>query len=162
MGCLNCGKELTNTPGKRPKKFCTTSCRSSYGQKKKRAGAEVVFKKPGRPKVAPVHIPPGADVLRGYVAPAGDVYDRPKLGRMTNDEPKMWEGFQRAVIYDQNGKAMTDEEVEVAMNKLAEKSDNRKVVNPDSPVTKQMKEPAEGTNAFFLKYGAYYKKDIPK
>lgn len=40
--------------------------------------------------------------------------------------------------------------------------DTRKVLNPDDPKTKQKKEPAEGTNAFYLKYGAFTKKDILK
>ena len=31
--CLNCGKELQQTPGKRIKKFCDNTCRSSYWNK---------------------------------------------------------------------------------------------------------------------------------
>lgn len=40
--------------------------------------------------------------------------------------------------------------------------DNRKVLNPEADKTKQMKEPAEGTPAYFLRYGAFFKKDIQK
>lgn len=50
MGCLNCGKELVHTPGKKPKKFCNNSCRSGYGQRKKKGQADVPKKGPGRPK----------------------------------------------------------------------------------------------------------------
>lgn len=38
--------------------------------------------------------------------------------------------------------------------------DNRKILNPDADKTKQMKEPAEGTSAFFLRYGAFTKAEI--
>jgi hypothetical protein len=40
--------------------------------------------------IAPIHIPPGTDLLRGYVAPPGDPYDSPKLDTLA-DEPKMWQ-----------------------------------------------------------------------
>lgn len=48
MDCLNCGKELIQTPKKRPKQFCGISCRSNYWQKKKREGKGIG--KAGRPK----------------------------------------------------------------------------------------------------------------
>jgi hypothetical protein len=35
MGCLNCGKDLVQTPGKREKQFCGSKCRISYWQKEK-------------------------------------------------------------------------------------------------------------------------------
>jgi hypothetical protein len=102
-----------------------------------------------------------------------DTFDTDKSDTLA-DEPKMWQDgepnppykFTPAVIYDANGKAMTEEEIAAEMNRLSglpQKGHNpRKVVNPDAPRTKQKLEPAEGSNAFFLKYGAYYKKDIPK
>lgn len=40
--------------------------------------------------------------------------------------------------------------------------DIRKVLNPEADKTKQMKEPAEGTPAYFIRYGAFFKKDIQK
>lgn len=49
MGCLNCGKELVHTPGKRPKKFCSNSCRSGYSQKKKKGKEGGPKRGPGRP-----------------------------------------------------------------------------------------------------------------
>lgn len=56
MGCLECGKELIQTPGKRPKQFCNVTCRSNYWQKKNRAEKE--RGKPGRPKNTPIVTPP--------------------------------------------------------------------------------------------------------
>lgn len=41
-------------------------------------------------------------------------------------------------------------------------TDGRKIVNPGAPRTKLQKEPEEGTNAYCMRYGAFYKKDIPK
>jgi hypothetical protein len=52
MHCLNCGKDLVNTPGKKVKQFCGISCRSNYWQKKKRNENGLSAKKPGRPKKA--------------------------------------------------------------------------------------------------------------
>lgn len=37
MKCLHCGGVMINTPGKRPKKFCSTTCRSNFWQKRQRA-----------------------------------------------------------------------------------------------------------------------------
>jgi hypothetical protein len=39
--CLNCDKNLTQTEGKREKRFCNSTCRSNYWQKQK-----VLSKKP--------------------------------------------------------------------------------------------------------------------
>lgn len=36
MNCLQCGKELINTPGRRPKQFCNSTCRSNYWNKAKK------------------------------------------------------------------------------------------------------------------------------
>ncbi len=122
-------------------------------------------KGPGRPKKPTIEIPPGTDLLRGYVAPTGDPYDRPKLDTLA-DEPKMWqEGdpIPKSGIIKKETKAVgmmfTDSHGRITKVITA---DPRKVVNPDSPRTKQKVEPEEGSNAFFLKYGVYYKKDIPK
>lgn len=97
MGCLNCGKELVHTPGKRQKKFCTTSCRSSYGQKKKRGNCDLVFRKPGRPKKN--HL--DHSILLGPTIQANPVpvYDAPKKTEDTpgfaNEVEKMiWEQEQ--------------------------------------------------------------------
>jgi len=51
--CQNCGKQLTKTPGKRAKTFCSTTCRSGFWQKQKRR-KNGQSKKPGRPKKEPV------------------------------------------------------------------------------------------------------------
>jgi hypothetical protein len=34
--CPNCGKELQQTPGKRAKEYCNSTCRSNYWQKQNR------------------------------------------------------------------------------------------------------------------------------
>lgn len=36
MKCQNCGKDLVNVEGKRPKKFCGSNCRSTFWQKQRR------------------------------------------------------------------------------------------------------------------------------
>jgi hypothetical protein len=36
MKCLECNKEVKQTPGKREKQFCGSSCRSNFWQKAKR------------------------------------------------------------------------------------------------------------------------------
>ncbi len=36
MNCLECGKEIAQTTGKRARIFCNSTCRSNYWQKKKR------------------------------------------------------------------------------------------------------------------------------
>ena len=38
-------------------------------------------------------------------------------------------------------------------------SDNRRVLNASDPKTRQMREPEEGTNAHFMRYGVYYKSE---
>lgn len=48
MECLNCKKEVEQTVGKRPKLYCSDSCRTSFFQKKKKKGgisAKYVLKK---------------------------------------------------------------------------------------------------------------------
>jgi endogenous inhibitor of DNA gyrase (YacG/DUF329 family) len=36
MNCLECKKEVIQTPGKRERQFCNSTCRSNYWQKAKR------------------------------------------------------------------------------------------------------------------------------
>jgi hypothetical protein len=45
--CLECGAELINTPGKRPKQFCNVTHRSNYWQKQKRLAAKADIPDPG-------------------------------------------------------------------------------------------------------------------
>ncbi len=40
--CLNCGKEITQTKGKRAKKTCSDTCRQTYWQKKNKKGKKYV------------------------------------------------------------------------------------------------------------------------
>lgn len=46
--------------------------------------------------------------------------------------------------------------------KPKKETSDRKILNPEAPKTKQMLEPLEGTPAYFLRYGAFHKKDISK
>ena len=36
LKCLNCDNVITQTPGKRQKKFCSDLCRAKYGQRRKK------------------------------------------------------------------------------------------------------------------------------
>lgn len=45
---------------------------------------------------------------------------------------------------------------------LNQNGEDRKAIYQGAGKSKDMYEPAEGTNAHMLRYGAYYKKDIPK
>jgi hypothetical protein len=51
MNCLNCGKEVKQTPGKRAKAYCDPNCRQRHWLKnnKKKSG-----RGPGRPKKTPL------------------------------------------------------------------------------------------------------------
>lgn len=40
--CLNCTKQIPQTPGKRRKDFCNSTCRSNYWQKQKRKEKKIV------------------------------------------------------------------------------------------------------------------------
>jgi hypothetical protein len=46
--CLECGKPVPQTPGKRKKEYCNSTCRTTLWKKKKNAGKEK--RGPGRPK----------------------------------------------------------------------------------------------------------------
>ena len=46
--CLQCGRQVPQTPGKRKKEYCGPTCRTKFWKKKKDAGK--VKKGPGRPK----------------------------------------------------------------------------------------------------------------
>lgn len=48
--CLECGKPVPQTFGKRKKEYCNSTCRTKFWKKKKDAGKEK--KGPGRPKKA--------------------------------------------------------------------------------------------------------------
>lgn len=50
--CLECDKPVPQTPGKRKKEYCGSTCRTKYWKKKKDAGKEKG--KPGRPKKAKI------------------------------------------------------------------------------------------------------------
>lgn len=41
--CLNCGKEVQKTEGKRPKKFCSDTCRATFHNKNKKKEPKYVL-----------------------------------------------------------------------------------------------------------------------
>lgn len=49
MKCLNCGKAVKQTTGKRAKTYCNEKCRQTHWQKKNKE-AHPPARKPGRPK----------------------------------------------------------------------------------------------------------------
>lgn len=63
--CLNCGKIIQQTPGKRKRQFCNSTCRSNYWQKASRVK---------------------------IVAPPEDKYDSPEISKNTiQDEHPQWQ-----------------------------------------------------------------------
>lgn len=56
MNCLECGKPVKQTAGKRAKMYCNPSCRSKYFVKQKKADNPNP-RKPGRPKKETIPLP---------------------------------------------------------------------------------------------------------
>lgn len=50
MKCLECKKDLEQTPGKRVKQFCNSTCRSNFWQKEKRKSTATQNKAKSAPK----------------------------------------------------------------------------------------------------------------
>lgn len=49
-GCLKCGAEIKNTPGRRPKKYCSDNCRQKHWQAKNKSNLPIKNKKPATPQ----------------------------------------------------------------------------------------------------------------
>lgn len=114
MGCLECGKELTQTPGKRAKLFCNVTCRSNYWQKQKRKDAPLKKGSPGRPKKNTGKTKPikGVDgtIVRlssgiDFKPTTAKSYDVEKLKNYTYDEPAM---YQKAEVVSSELKLPTN------------------------------------------------------
>lgn len=101
--CLECGKPVPQTEGKRAKSYCDNTCRVTYWKKQKRVASGVPTRSPGRPKKSPFPVIVTKEAKKKKEAPVA-----PKIA------------------------------------------------------TKPQTEPVEGTNAYFLRFGAFYKKDIKK
>lgn len=209
MECLNCKTPVAQTPGKRPKLYCSETCRVAFFRLKK--AGEGIKKGKGRPKKSTSEIQNtdiilpgglgnikfqngmGGEIVKSLsnsgsvtltIAPYPESYDASKLPDTTMDvagkyavavdhskEPsktvitiydkkKGFKGIAPTIERRQLPVAEITSMGEAAVRKADQ--DTRKVLNPDDPKTKQKKEPAEGTNAFYLKYGAFNKKDILK
>lgn len=125
LHCLQCGKPVPQTPGKRAKSYCNNTCRVTYWKKQKEAISGIKKRKPGRP---------------------------PRITKEINAEEI--QAQIKEVKASLAGKPI--------LKGVNTEKDDRKIVNPEADKTRQMKEPEEGTNAFFMRYGTLYKKDIPK
>lgn len=117
MGCLECGTELTQTPGKRAKTFCNVTCRSNYWQKNKRKKSGKGIGKSGRPSAkspkpatpimfidGPVEVPT-VTYLRGDVsfqdllaAAKSPLSDKKQVYQLTQDHKKLTPG-QKGMIF---------------------------------------------------------------
>jgi len=49
MNCLECGKEVPQTKGRRERLFCNNTCKSKYWRKNKKSDGTVPQRGPGRP-----------------------------------------------------------------------------------------------------------------
>jgi hypothetical protein len=78
MKCLNCQKAVKQTPGKRPKLYCSPKCKAEYF--KKRQPVDPNKRGPGRPKKE--------EKVDAPTPPEGD--DRPKETSSIQDEPQKW------------------------------------------------------------------------
>lgn len=157
MDCLNCQTPVPQTAGKRPKLYCSETCRVAFFRQKK--AGEGVKKGKGRPRkhipISPVKV---YDAIKWPIT-AGEFIEYGVPDNQPSEETGRTVTFEPSI-----GKVTVIDPVSIDLPALVRKAeqDTRKVLNPDDPKTKQKKEPAEGTNAYYLKYGAFSKKDILK
>lgn len=89
--CEECGKSVKQTPGKREKRFCDSTCRSNNFQKARTAAKNtpkkkmkpLVFKKPTKK----VTVKEKLESKVVYTPAGKESYDAPKLTAVTMDEP---------------------------------------------------------------------------
>lgn len=88
--CKNCGIKIENTPGRRPKEFCSDNCRAKNWQKKNAKKKEV------NPLEVPVkHIPPSKrevveQVVKDFTKPTNEVKpkEQPKSNFTIDTRPE--------------------------------------------------------------------------
>jgi hypothetical protein len=113
MNCLECGKEVPQTKGRRERLFCNNTCKSKYWRKNKKSDGTVPTRGPGRPPkknnlehviflgplVMPVvensqqktvHLTLPDIPKTEFVTPPPEAFDAPKLDTLA-DEPKMYQ-----------------------------------------------------------------------
>lgn len=78
--CLNCPKEITQTEGKRSRKFCSDSCRQQYWVKSKKAKPLLEEGK--------LYSYVGGQLIE-FVKPNKDAYDGAIINRFVLEEPIM-------------------------------------------------------------------------
>src|SRR5574337_71101 len=103
MSCLNCGKDLIQTPGKRAKQFCDGNCRTRYWQKEKSAQKKAA-KIPINPSKA-IPLPPDyvaftkIGILKndGSISPIITITpESPNIPQFKNDVERMaYEEYQK-------------------------------------------------------------------
>jgi len=81
MECLNCGEVLHQTPGKRERKYCNSTCRSNHFQKEKRKEAKMVI---------PAGIPDVKDMTPQQSAALEHALGRKDAGRRSVDDLIDW------------------------------------------------------------------------
>ena len=140
MECRNCKTDVKQTKGKRQKLYCSQKCRVEFFRKESAKANPP--KKRGRPPK--------------------QVFDAPKMDSLA-DEHAMW-----VEVNDKSkktGKTLGGT-LEKALGSVVSfkppSKETRKVIHSNGEKSKEILEPVEGTNAYFLRYGAFYKKDIKK
>lgn len=82
----SCGKELTHTPGRRPKKYCTPKCRISHHIKKNQKPKFVRIETHNRVKEQLKALMENGGKIN-YIEATPDVYDAEPINPMILDEP---------------------------------------------------------------------------
>lgn len=76
MNCLNCGKKVEQTPGKRAKNYCDPNCRQKHWLKNNKKVSE---RGPGRPKKQPQTFPTKRDEKATVYIQEDPKYPKPDL-----------------------------------------------------------------------------------
>ena len=130
--CLNCGAEISQTPGRRPRKFCDNKgkCRLAHWNKNKPKVQKYVLKSTFDNAVAKYE-----NIISKIDPKAGDMQEANKV-------------LHDAVLEYANG-AMEGELVPKRFVDLA-----KGLSNPKHPLYKEG-DPKEGSMAFYMKYDCY-------
>jgi hypothetical protein len=67
LKCLECGNPVAQTPGRRKKEYCGSTCRSLHWKKKQEAGKPK--RRPGRPTKETKYNPPTGPEIKKKVSP---------------------------------------------------------------------------------------------
>jgi len=87
--CLECGNSVAQTPGRRKKEYCGSTCRSLHWKKKQQAGKSK--RSPGRPKKEVVN---GVDIQSKIAEVKAKLPQRPALRGNTESSPEEYMGHK--------------------------------------------------------------------